>query len=632
MTDDTRDLGNPLNPLTKYNTYQVKHVVVGFRYSEDACKFNITGNIGVCGTIVGKNPEDKESQQTTEFCGPGIVVINELEDPTFVLYEAETFWKFFNEKDSTTGSYSGYIHIQDRIGMLFAHKLREYCDRLGVALGHITFSWKTFFIGTNSDGEDEVISINPMVFHVTDFAQSLSAEIGRSYIMNIVSSYNTFGQLPQFSKMFQTTLTHADGNVQKEIPVAESSDAGLLTRQEEDRNKNEMRKRRLDKSKPMKTIRDVFDSLQTEMTEQALPSKNQVQEWQSVINDGYTKKLIPPEQYVQELPMRYSITLDSEYDSIKVDNRNLPFEQPEQDQRLEGIRTIPFHLGTSLTQAIQTTMMLSRAVGKKFSESPPKGFRITSTVLRECDGRYNIHTNVNQYVIPRNEVDGVDTAPGDHVINGPIELFYQDQKPGYGRDIISISYHSNVTPTQTTLEKEVEDSDDIGVVYGNREPVTIQRQPIEGDDFFTSGYAGNRAITNVFDTSGVENSDTATVIKTNLNAAYVKQSTSYRIKIPGNPNLLNDLNRNPLDVRANVGNTDGGRWQYLLYDKVEHQPMYIKLSVFLRTDAYLSGIGSSDASDTYFYSGFLHVTSIHNRYTNNTFIQNIEGVRTEDSI
>lgn len=628
------DIEETYNPLSKYRSYVVKHVIVGFKYTEDACKFNITGDVGPCGTVVGKTSDNVTTDPNERnFCGPGIVFINEIQDETFILYKAETQWNFFTPTESTTGMYTGYLHVQDRVGMLFAHKIKEYCDKLDLTLGHVVFAWKTFFIATNERDEDEVITTNPLIFHVTDYSQSLAAEIGRANILNIVAAYNTFGQLPQFSKMYQTTLTHSDGNVQKEIPTVESSKVELLSRQEEDRNNNEKRKRRLDKSKPMKTIRDVLMSLQTEMTEQALAAKNQVQEWQSIINDRYTKKLLPPEQYVQELPMRYSINLESMYDSTKIDNRNLPFEQPEQDQRLEGIRALPFHLGTSLVKAIQMIMGLSKDVGRMISQLPAKSFRITTTVIKECDGKYNIHNNVTQYTVPYNTVDGIDTAPGDNVINGPIELYYLDGKSGKGRDVISVAYHSRVTPVQTALEKEVEDADDIGVVYGNREPVSVQRKPIGSDNFFASGYSGNRAVTNVFDTSGVENSDTANAIKTHMSAGFVKQSTSYSIKMQGNPHLLNDINRNPIDVRDNVGSLDGGaKWQYIFYDKVEHQPMYIKLSVFLRDEAYLTGTDISDIPNTYFYSGNLHVTRISNKYLRNSFMQMIEGVRTENNI
>lgn len=616
---------NDSNPLSRFQSYDVKHVVVGFRFSEDACTLNIGADIGKSGTII-----DGEKMKETNCKGPAIVVINEIQDPTFVLYEAETYWNFFSPNSTTTGSYSGYMHIQDRVGMLFAQRLRKYCETLGMALGHITFAWKTFYIGTLSNGETEVVTANPMIFHITDFVQSLSADIGRAYIMSFVSSYNTFGQLPQFSKMFQTTLTHADGNVDKEVPASDNASTGLVSRQQEDAVKNAARKRRLDKSKPMKTLQDVFNSMQTEMTEQGYPHKTQVQDWQASVRNDYTKKLSPPKQYLPDLPLKYTIKLEDKYNSYKIDNRNLPFEQPEQDQRLEGIRVVPFHMGTTMNSAIDTIMLMSKSVGKDFQAETPKSYRTTTTVLRGCSGQYNIHTNINSYTIPINRVNGPDTGPGDGVIDGPLEYVFQDSEQK-GRDIISINYRSNVTPVQKNMEQATEGADDIGVVYGNREPISIQRMPQSGDDFFTSGYAGNRGFVGLQQINGLESSDTASVIKSNLTPSMIKQTTSYNIKIVGNAYIVNDINRNPLDVKEDKG--DGpGRWRYILYDKPEYVPMYLKLTVYMKPETQLAGPGEGNVDDTYFYSGYLHITRIVTSYRLGEFTQLIEGVRTEDSI
>lgn len=609
------------NPLSRFQSYDIKHVIIGFRFSEDACSFEIKGDVGVTGsTVTGPNCK-----------GPGIVVINELEDPTFVMYSAETVWDYFSTKNATTGSYVGYMNIQDRVGMLFAQRLRKYCEQLGMALGHITFAWKTFYIGNLPDGSKEIVTANPMVFHVTDFMQSLSALDGRTYIMTFASSYNTFGQLPQFSKMFQTTLTHADGNAQKEIPGANSAGSGLVSREEEDRIKEAARKTRQDKTKPMKTLQDVFNSLQTEMTEQGYPHKTQIQEWQTTIRDDYTKKLIPPKQYLPELPIKYTVKLEDKFNSYKIDNRNLPFEQPEQDQRLEGIRSIPFHVGTDMPSAIDTLMLMSKSVGKDYQGTTPQGYRSTVTVLRGCSGAYNVHTNINSYKIPINRVDGPDTGPGDGVVGGPLEYVYQDSEHK-GRDIISIMYRSNVTPLQRNLEEATEGADDIGVVYGNREPISIQRMPQVGDDFFTSGYAGNRGAVGLLDINGLESADTASVIKSNLVPSLVKQTTSYNIKVVGNPYIINDLNRNPMDVRDGLGEigTKKPRWNYVLYDKPEYIPMYLKLTVYMRPEGTLSG--ETDIDQTYFYSGYLHITRVTTSYIMSSFTHMIEGVRTEDSI
>lgn len=610
---------NRLNPLSKFQTYQIKHVVIGFRYSEDACTYEIGSDVGKCGSVV-EGPACK---------GPGIVVINEMKDSSFVLYDATTYWDFFSETNATTGSYYGYMHVKDRAGMLFAQRLREYCERLGMALGHITFVWKTFFIGSTVGGYREVVTANPLVFHITDFTQSLSPELSRAYIFNFVASYNTFGQLPQFTKMYQTTLTHADGNVQKEVPTPGVADGRLQSRAKENQANATARKTRMDKSKPMKTIQDAFNAMQVEMTEQGYPNKRQVQEWQGVIRDDYTKKINPPQQYLPDLPIKYTIKLDSYYSSYKIDNRNLPFEQPEQDQRLEGIRAIPFQMGTNMSNAIDQIMSMSKLVARDYTADTPKGYRSTTTVLRGCGGQYNVTTNITPYTIPRNVTGGPDTGPGEGLIQGPLAYTYQDAKKE-DRDVISINYHSNVSPVPKNLEQatEGENDSDIGVVYGNREPIGVQRMPREGTDFFTSGFSGNRSLIGVYDTNGLESSESATIIKTHQTPSMVKQTTSYRIKLVGNPYLLNDINRNPMDVAENT-NT---RWTYILYDKPESIPMYMKLTVYLRSTQNLSQPSDETLPQTYFYSGYLHIAKIVTNFKENTFIQTVEALRTEDSI
>lgn len=620
------------NPLKRFKTYQVKHIIMGFRFSEDACTFDIKGNVGVTGTVIGATPNDT-AVAGTKCKGPAIVFINEIEDPTFVLYSAKTRWDFFSPLNATTGSYTGRLHIQDRVGMLFAEKVRTYQQILGMALGHITFAWKTFYIGQNENGVDEVLTANPLIFHVTSFAQTLAAELGRSYFMDIVSSYNTFGQLPQFAKMFQTTLTHADGNTQKDAPYVDDVGTGLVSRSEEDKTKREARKNRLDKSKPMKNLGDVFNAFQAEMTEGGFANSTQIQEWQATLRQDYTKKIIPPEQYLPELPISYTFKLGEKYTQYKVDNRNLPFEQPEQGQNLEGIRSIPFHYGTTLSDAIVEVMGLSKSVSTDITAETPSSFRSTTTVLRGCAGQYNINTNLNSYIIPINREGGPDTGPGNGAIDGPLTYVYQDTEQK-GRDIISISFRSDVTPLQRPLEQPTDGVDDIGVVYGNREQQSVQRKPSAGDDFFTSAYTGNRSTIAQFKTSGLEDAASATILQSHLTPSMIKQTTSYSIKITGNPYIVNDINRNPIDVVENRGHGDEGTiWNYILYDKVEVDPMYVHLTVYMNPEKALAGRGSTEIDQTYYYKGHLHISTIETNFDQQYgFSHIITALRTGDGV
>ncbi len=627
------------SPLTRYKSYAVKHVIVGFKFSEDACTYNITGDkTGITGTVI---TEEQVKAGGGSCGGSAIVIVNELEDATFVVHEAETTWEFFSSDSPSHGSYLGWIMIRDRVGMLFAHQLRKYCEQLGMGLGHITFAWKTFFVGTEegSNGDDEKVLVwsgNPMVFHVTEFSQSLSAVIGRAYYMNIASSYNTFGQLPQFAKMYQTTLTHAEGSSADNSGTSTTTNQGLVSRKDEDAQRTPELKEREDRNKPMQTLNDVFASLGTELTNQAIAPQGEVQAFQANVRQDYAKKNAPNEQYIPNLPIKYEMRLDPHYETYKINNRNLIYEQPEQDQRLEGLRSMPFHVGTSMNDAIDTMMMLSADVGKDMGAETATAYRVVTCVLRGCESNYNVVTNIVPYVIPKNRVDGnPDTGPGEGAINGPLDYYFQGASDQDTWDIISINYRSTVAPTQEPLERPAEgaEGEGTGAVAGNREPMSMQRMPRENDEFYSGSYTGNRGPVGIFEVNSLENARDAAIVRANLDTN-IRQNTSYLITIRGNPYILNDINRNPIDVRDNIGVSDSNvKGAYILYDKVESVPMYLRLSVFMRPDRDLVN-STEDVEESYFYQGYIHINKIITKFGNSfsEFTQTIQGLRREDSI
>ena len=366
------------------------------------------------------------------------------------------------------------------------------------------------------------------------------------------------------------------------------------------------------------------------MTDKSLPHNTQVQEWQAALRNDYTKKIKPPEQYLPELPIKYNFTLEDRYKQYKVDNRNLPFEQPEQGQNFEGVRTIPFHYGTNLYDAINELMMFSKSVGNDITSDESRGFRSTNTVLRQCSGQYLVNTKIDSYIIPVNSNDDKDTGPGEGVIDGPLVYSFQDPEAGH-KQIISLSFNSNVTPLNSPLEVPTEGQDDIGVVHGNREQQSMQRKPKSGD-FFDASYTGLRSTVSPFKTSGVENSNNASVISNYLSHNNIEQSTRYLIEVVGNPYIVNDINRNPLDVIEGKGN-GAGRWKYILYDMPEFKPMYCHMTVFMNPEKALAGETSVEVDTTYYYKGYLHISSIVTQYSMGYgFSHIITALRTGDGI
>ena len=294
------------------------------------------------------------------------------------------------------------------------------------------------------------------------------------------------------------------------------------------------------------------------------------------------------------------------------------------------MRTIPFHYGTNLYDAINELMMFSKSVGNDITSDESRGFRSTNTVLRQCSGQYLVNTKIDSYIIPVNSNDDKDTGPGEGVIDGPLVYSFQDPEAGH-KQIISLSFNSNVTPLNSPLEVPTEGQDDIGVVHGNREQQSMQRKPKSGD-FFDASYTGLRSTVSPFKTSGVENSNNASVISNYLLHNNIEQSTRYLIEVVGNPYIVNDINRNPLDVIEGKGN-GAGRWKYILYDMPEFKPMYCHMTVFMNPEKALAGETSVEVDTTYYYKGYLHISSIVTQYSMGYgFSHIITALRTGDGI
>src|SRR6185437_14660444 len=252
--------------------------------------------------------------------------------------------------------------------------------KLGVSEGHIVFALRTFFIGENTDAvNNDVIAGNPLLFNMVTSINDLAPKSGRFYTFSFVGSATTFGQLNQYSKIYQMTITNSDGNLYNQIPTLDTPSCVMQSRQAEDAAHQVARKKRIDLSKPMRTLGELFSAFESELNTQKFTNSAQLQSWLQNVNDGYTVKIIPPIQQKQGgIPVDFFVVLDPIYKNYPIDNRNLPFEQPELDQNKNGIRSFSIKTATDIPVAVEKLMKLSRKVGQ---ESQASSAYIFKTVI-----------------------------------------------------------------------------------------------------------------------------------------------------------------------------------------------------------------------------------------------------------
>jgi hypothetical protein len=602
----------PPNPLNAFNATTVRHMLVAFKYTEDAEKTLITNTLGNPGeTFVGSGCK-----------GPGIVIVNEFNMSDFTVNMVRWTWDFYGPRTSTVGSCVGIIEIADRTGMHFVNFMRtKVCSVLDVSEGHIVFALRTFFIGQslfpNGDG---MLVGQPLIFNLTTLITDLSPKSGRFYSMSFVGASTTFAQLTPYSSISQMTVTHADGNLHKEIPQPTVAVSGLKTRKQENDLQSKARTNRLNKSKPMRTLREVFSAFETELNQQKFTHAAQLQSWLQKVNDDYAVKIIPPIQKKKgQLPVDFVIHLDSAYNSYEVDNRNLPFEQPEQDQLKSGIRSISLKNSKNIFEAIERLMKLSQKVGQDAELSLPYFFKVAISTIKTVANRYEIHVVIKRITVPVN-TNAVNTGPGAGAV-APLEFVFQD--PQYDdRDIIALVGKTTTDTAANVLEVQTQTSNS-RVVYGDREAITIERAP--NIDYFKSQFSGLRLPVNPEINGGLENAVNAARIDDCMNIN-IRQQSSISITINGNPNLLSDLNRLPSDVaKGKVGSAN-------YYKFPELEPMYVKLKIYMKPQASLGLQTNQKVDDVFYFQNYHHLFRITNSFVSGLFLQELELLRADGSI
>jgi hypothetical protein len=605
-------MSTPENPLNKYASYSVKHVLVAFKYTEDAEQTNITPTMGDPGTVI----------TGTAVKGPGIVIVNDFMNSEFFVYSTSWTWDFYGPKNQTMGSLAGRIEITDRTGMNFVSFMKTaVLPQLGVSEGHIIYALRTFFVGASLDGSstDTVVG-NPLLFNMVTFVNDLSPESGRFYTMAFVGSATTFAQLSPYSKIYQMTITHSDGNLTNEIPTPNVASCGMLSRKAENALQNSARKNRQDRSKPMRTLKEVFAAFEMELNQQKFTHSAQLQSWLQHINDKYSVKIIPPiQKKLGNIPVDFVVHLDPVYNDYSVDNRNLPFEQPDQDQNKKGIRSLTIKAGIEIAECIENLMKLSRKVGQEAEQDTPYIFKTIISTVKKSSNRYQINIMIKRVLVPVNTIK-INTGPGEGAIN-PLQFVFQNpQKDDH--DIIALKARVTSDVGVSVLEQQTSNTNAL-VVYGDREQITVER--LTNEQFFSAQFSGLRAMVNPYLNYGLESGTDASKIDNMINVG-MQQQTQYSITIAGNSALLSDLNRMPSDV----ANGKTGKAQ--LYKLPELLPMYLKLTIYMKPFAF-EGLPPDDSvPEKFYFDNYLFMYRVTNTFEQGAFTQTLDLLRTDGTV
>jgi hypothetical protein len=611
-------MSEPKNPLDQFSTYQVRHILGAYKNTPSAESYNLVITSGKSGTSIAG--------------GDGVVVANEFVDSVFSVPSVVWRWGKVGEYSATTTHMDGVIEIGDATGGRFLDWFRtNVIKTLGKSTDHLTFALKTYFIGVNRINETkDVITGNPLIFHVHHIRDIMNVKgEGTRVRLDFSAAYNATGQNPAVCKPYQLTLTHKSGNLTNTDPEEPNGSCSISDRGSEDASFFDPRKERLDKSKPMRTLKELFEAFEADLNQQPEAHKMQVQKWLSKIRDNYVQKITPPEQERGEkLPIEFEVKLDPIYYGYKVDNRNLPFEQTEErPDETKGVTSVPFRPGAPLTEMIETLMKYSIKVGEDAAlPQNAKTFASNISYVVDRDDKIKIKIKIKQITIPYTTQDFGDTGP-DKALK-PLTFSFKS-RTGVDNDITflktTISTDAGIIPLETP---QTDSAKKPLVIFGNRETQTGERIPTSapGDKFFDSGFSGLRLPIMPYLNTGLENAEAASNVDI-MNFIKLNQRSDHQIEIRGNSSLMFDFHRLPSEA-AELENP--GEAEY--YQIPESYPMYLKIDIFLRGDAVIGLDRDRGVPEQYFYKNHYEISGVINNLTDGAFYQTILLKKTDDII
>lgn len=597
----------PSNPLNIFSTYQLKHVVAAFRTTNSAESTELTDEIGVPG----------------ERVGDGVVIANEFMDTSFTVHSFVWQWSSSGHLGPKTTEMVGNLQIASRTGGYFVDWLRKNVAlSMGESLSNLVFSIKTYFLGTDKSGDNdryEVLTGPQLLFNVLDIYEEMNSKDGSGLVnLSFVAPYNTTSQLSNISKPYQITLTHKDGDLNNSPPETFGASSGIVFRGQEDSDKIDPREQRLEKSKPMKTLKEAFEAFEIELNQQAYVHKRQVQDWLSFIRDDYEFKINPPPRQKRgdKLPIEFKVVLDPVYENYSIDNRNLPFEQTDENGDIPGVTSIPFRSGSTIVEMADKIMRYSIKAGQEYATTSSSfNYKINLSHVKD-DKKITVFVKIKKILAPFNSVSHGDTGPGD----GALNFLEFEFKSGELADSDIIYLNTLLNSDYGFIPLEMGDK---RAVFGNREAITGERIPVtaSGRDYFKTMFSGLRTPLVPYLNNGLEDP----VAASNLDID-IPQCSIHDIMVKGNPDLMWDLHRKPSDS-AQLESSGAAT----LYKIPESYPMYLKINIYLKPDAVI-GIKRDNIPQLHYFSNYYEISGIINNMSGGKFYQYIKLNKTDDFI
>lgn len=609
-------MSTPFNELSRFTSYRYYFVMVmcdttltadalsqttqldAWLHSNDPTdplgKFGVRTLVDNNGNVIGK------------YC----VLINGSTDATFVITNVK--WTTATAADAVPGdqgtsiAYEGAMSVSEPRGILFMDQIVLCSRALGVDTSTVTYVLKPFFVGytygnyvtqntdqvfVGGEGTEHITSIAPMQIIPYDVSATFT-EQGGMYEISFTSISNGAARLPQFARV-SDGFTLALGN----------ENAASLS--------------------------DAMSQLEVKV--------NQNYEiWRSCILDRLKKD--DPTAAERFLPVKYQILLDPAYSSsYKV--TNLPIQYKDK-AGCDTKTTIKTKLGGSMEQIIRDIMWMSPQVVFDMTQHDPKyEYRVHSIITTTGD-QVIVTYVIKRFLSPKSGIVEALVSNSslsqrliennlitfDYIYSGKnIDVLSFDMKMNIGLGYLQAASTANTFKEQLEIVSARSSYVNSDLDWKTRYGGTIPKIPL----YF--GMQGRNLVNNT-QVPGLTVGSAFTMAK--HASLEVAEAT---IKIIGNTNLLNSVNRNVmkqsiLQFDAFTSSDTGGATSKATNDvgiNYGNFPFFAKINIFMPAsddDLALFESKRGDYAQKFWYDGYYYIYGIDHEFDQGEFTQTLHMV------
>lgn len=588
-------MSRPENILSKYSSYSYHHFLMVCANSETAQYLSEQSEIYTFLQLKERGSYEPRYINEDERYGY-VVVIDGIQKADF--YIDEVSWENIvvspsmgtGNTSSTTISLEGRMEIKELMGTRFLKILTDACNALGADPLGLTFVLKTIFVGRYENGGTEMITtIRPLLFIPYDISATFSSS-GAFYHIEFTGISNGFSKLPQP----QAIVNGLSFKLTQDMTIAEAVDKITEKLNE---NYDTFRK---------KVLLDYSLLLYKNGVSQN--TDDLIRRAREAIDNRYSrvKYKIYADDYSD---VRYKLTATDSSRSISKDE------------------PIPISFNGTIESILDRLMYMSEGVvndskGVGTSNNKKYGFKIVST-LNYKNGEYIV-----EYFIKKSELftvnyddllNGKDFVPPkgatlefDYMFTGNnIDILEFDLKMEMGLQFYQLAATTNSLPSQ----KETINGYNQNIVRGTGAPIVAGNGNKQRKK--TPLFLGNKIQTTFV--RNKRNSVSAASFNSLLSRFASLEMLEAKMKIMGNPHLLNDLQILPNEIR-NISidniierdNTINPNWITT--------PTFIKVNIKFPKDPDNLNAGMED----FWYPGYYMLFSVNNIFSKGSFTQELD--------